>query len=136
MMFAQGELSRKANVRCSRPDMLSAAKHYWCMTGTLHIHLRAHRKRRRLTLEKVAAEMGIAKNTLSEKENGIKRITLDELEKLAEIYGCSPLALLMAPDDGPRAEAMREAADIARTRDPQALQDWLSMGKHLPTSET
>jgi transcriptional regulator with XRE-family HTH domain len=136
MMFAQGELSRKANVRCSRPDMLSAAKHHWCMTGTLHIHLRAHRKRRRLTLEKVAAEMGIAKNTLSEKENGIKRITLDELEKLAEIYGCSPLALLMAPDDGPRAEAMREAADIARTRDPQALQDWLSMGKHLPASET
>lgn len=135
MMFAHSELSRKANVRGSRPDMLSAPVHPWCMTGTLHIHLRAHRKRRRLTLEKVAAEMGIAKNTLSEKENGIKRITLDEIEKLAEFYGCSPLALLMAPDDGPRAEAIREAADIARTRDEDAIRNWLSMGQHLPPAE-
>jgi transcriptional regulator with XRE-family HTH domain len=135
MMFAQGELSRKANVRCSRPDIFGLAAHHWCMTGKLHIHLRAHRKRRRLTLEKVAAEMGIAKNTLSEKENGIKRITLDELERLAEIYGCSPLALLMAPDDGPRADAIREAADIARTRDEGALRNWLSMGQHLPPAE-
>jgi transcriptional regulator with XRE-family HTH domain len=135
MMFAQGELSRKANVRGSRPDILLGAAHHWCMTGTLHIHLRAHRKRRSLTLEKVAAEMGIAKNTLSEKENGIKKITLYELEKLAEIYGCSPLALLMAPDDGPRADAIREAADIARTRDAEALRNWLSMGKHLPPAE-
>jgi transcriptional regulator with XRE-family HTH domain len=134
MMFAQSELSRKAKVRCSRPDMSDGPAHHWCMTGTLHIHLRAHRKRRRLTLEKVAAEMGIAKNTLSEKENGVKPLRLDELEKLAEIYGCSPLALLMAPDDGPRAEAIREAADIARTRDPEALRNWLSMGKHLPPS--
>jgi transcriptional regulator with XRE-family HTH domain len=102
------------------------------MAGSLHLYLRAHRKRRGLTLEKVAAAMSISKSSLSGKENGHKPVNLEELEKLAVIYTESPLALLSAPVDGTHAEAMRQAAEIVRTSDEEAMQHWLSMGRYLP----
>jgi transcriptional regulator with XRE-family HTH domain len=134
-MFADSELSRKANFRHSRPDMQTPGWQTHVMPGSLHVHLRAHRKRRRLTLEAVAAEMGMSKSSLSEKENGIKPVTLDELERLALVYGVSPHALLLAPDDGPRAEAMRQAAEIARTREEEATRNWIAMGRHMPNRD-
>lgn len=135
MMFAHSELSRKANFRGSPPDNGLPLTDHVVMGTFLHIHLRAHRKRARMSLEAVAAAIGTVKSVMSDKERGKKQVTLEDLEKLAVVYGCHPLALLLAPDDGPRAAAIREAADIARTRDADALRDWLSMGKHLPPAE-
>lgn len=131
-MFAQSEPSRNANFRCSLPDTSATLADHVAMATTLHIHLRAHRKRARMSLEKVAAALGTVKSVMSEKERGKKPVTLEDLESLAVIYGVSPLALLMAPEDGPRAEAMRQAAEIARTRDDEATRNWLAMGRHLP----
>ena len=74
-------------------------------------------------------------NGFSEKERGIKPLTLEELEKLAEVYGVSPLALLMAPQDGPRADLIRRAAEIARTRPASAAEAWVSSGEHIPADE-
>ncbi len=131
-MFAHSEPSRNANFRGSLPDSELALADHAGMATTLHIHLRAHRKRARMSLEQVAAALGTVKSVMSEKERGLKPVTLDDLERLAVIYGTSPLALLLAPEDGPRAEAMRQAAEIARTRDDEATRNWLAMGRHLP----
>lgn len=103
-----------------------------CMTSTLHIHLRAHRKLRKLSQLAVAEILQIAHNTYSEKERGQKPVTLEELEKLALAYGISVPALLSAPLDGPRVELARRAAEIALTRPLGAAESWVASGEHIP----
>lgn len=105
------------------------------MATTLHRYLKAHRKLRRFTQEQVANVLNISHNAYSDKENGKRPVTLEELEKIAQAYGVHASALLMAPEDGPRAELMRRAAEIARTRPEAAAQDWVRSGEHLPPEE-
>jgi transcriptional regulator with XRE-family HTH domain len=105
------------------------------MIGTLHQHLKAHRKLRKFTQVYIAGILRISHNAYSDKENGKRPVTLEELEKIAEAYGVHPSALLMAPEDGPRADLMRRAAEIARTRPESAAQDWVRSGEHLPPHE-
>ena len=101
------------------------------MSIPLHTHLRAHRKARKLSLEHVANIIGVRQNTLSQWETGARGVDLSDLEKLAAVYDISPAALLMAPDDNPKADQMRAAADIAGRMDPDTLADWLRMGAKL-----
>ncbi len=105
------------------------------MATTLHRYLKAHRKLRGFTQEHVANILGISHNSYSMKERGQRPVDLDELEKLAEAYGVHPIALLMAPEDGPRADLVRRAAEIARTRPEGAAQDWLRSGEHIPAEK-
>lgn len=105
--------------------------HYARMDTQLHTHLRAHRKARGLSLEHVANILGVRQNTLSQWETGKRGVDLSDLEKLAGVYGVSPSALLMAPEDNPKAEQMRVAADIASRMDQDTLADWLRMGAKL-----
>jgi transcriptional regulator with XRE-family HTH domain len=100
-------------------------------TPGLHRHLRAHRKVRRLTLEQVANDIGIAVSTLSGWERGERAVDLHDLEKLAAHYGVPPIVLLAAPEDSPKAQAMRRAAQIAEQMDADALNDWLRTGERL-----
>jgi hypothetical protein len=58
-------------------------------------------------------------------------VDLNDLEKLARVYNVSPPALLMAPEDSPKAAQMRVAADIASRMDQDTLADWLRMGAKL-----
>ena len=101
------------------------------MLRGLHVHLRAHRERRNLTLKNVAALTGYADNTLSQWETGARPMKLDQLEKLAQIYGVTPAALLMAPEEAPRALAMREAADLAAKLPAEDLAEWIKLGQRL-----
>lgn len=96
-----------------------------------HRFLRQHRKVRRLTLEQVANDIGIAVSTLSGWELGERQVKLDELQKLADHYGVSPAALLMAPEDSPKAERMRKAAAIAEALPDDAADDWLRTGERI-----
>jgi transcriptional regulator with XRE-family HTH domain len=107
------------------------AAHNPCMSTPLHKHLRLHRLARRLSLEHVANEIGVRQNTLSQWETGARGVDLEDLEKLARVYGIAPAALLMAPDENPKAEQMRTAADIAGRMDGETLTDWLRMGAKL-----
>lgn len=105
--------------------------HNASMDTPLHTHLRAHRKACGLSLEHVANILGIRQNTLSQWETGKRGVDLSDLKKLADVYKISPAALLMAPDDNPKADQMRAAADIAGRMDPDTLADWLRMGAKL-----
>lgn len=133
--FAHRETSHKGKFRA--PDIPSGAdaQASWPMASTLHRYLKAHRKLRRFTQEHVANILHISHNAYSDKENGKRPVTLEELEKLAEAYGVHPSALLLAPAEGPRADLMRRAAEIARTRPEHAAQDWVRSGEHLPPDE-
>lgn len=56
---------------------------------------------------------------------------MEDLEKLASFYGVHPAVLLLAPDEGPKFEAMRRASSLAERMGPEAAEDWLRMGKRL-----
>jgi transcriptional regulator with XRE-family HTH domain len=101
------------------------------MSADLHSHLRAHRKARNLTLEAVADMIGVRFNTISQWETGKREVDLQSLAKLAKVYGIHPAALLLAPEDGPKFEAMRRASNLAERMGPDAAADWLRMGEHL-----
>lgn len=101
------------------------------MSTDLYRFLRAHRRARKLTLEYVASAIGIRQNTLSQWDTGARAVDLNDLEKLAAVYNVSPMALLAAPEDSPRADAMRQAADLAARMDEEALADWLRMGERV-----
>lgn len=133
--FAQREVSRNAEFHDPGLTWMHGLEQAAEMVGTLHTHLRAHRKARKLTLEDVASQIGIKVNTLSGWETGGRGVGLDDLEKLAKVYGVHPAALLLAPEDGPRFEAMRKASSIAERLGPEAAQDWLSLGERLTPPE-
>lgn len=101
------------------------------MAGHLHIHLRAHRKARKLTQQKVADGIGVSFNTVSGWETGARTMDMEDLEKLAVFYGVHPAALLLAPEEGPKFEAMRRASSLAERMGPEAAEDWLRMGERL-----
>lgn len=130
--FAYSETSRKGKLRyplvAAQNDPVAPSG----MPTILHIYLRQHRKRARLSQEHIANILGIAHNTYSEKERGLKPVTLEELENLAKVYGISVAALLSAPEDGPRVEMARKAAQIALTRPIEAAAAWLASGEHIP----
>jgi transcriptional regulator with XRE-family HTH domain len=59
------------------------------------VFLRQWRDHKNMTLEQVAAELGITAGALSQHERGATNYTRPLLEALAELYGCSPADLLM-----------------------------------------
>jgi len=58
-------------------------------------------------------------------------LDLEDLEALAKTYNVHPSALLLAPADGPRADAMRRASEVARRMEPEAAMEWLRIGERL-----
>lgn len=57
--------------------------------------MRTQRLIHRLTLEEVAARMGVAsKNTISRLELGKTQITVEDLKKYCEAIGCSWISIL------------------------------------------
>lgn len=97
----------------------------------MHIYLRAWRKRRGLTLEALADLIGSRANTLSGWERGNRAVDLNDLNKLAKVYGVHPAALLMAPEDHDRTEKMRAAADLVARLPEDAAAAWLAIGRRM-----
>ncbi len=84
-----------------------------------------------MTLETVAAGVGVKFNTLSGWETGARKLDLEDLQKLASFHGVHPAVLLLAPEEGPRFEAMRRASQLAERMGPDVAEDWLRMGERL-----
>lgn len=57
--------------------------------------LREHRLRSGLTQEEVADRLDKSRTTVSRHESGNQEFTLDDLERYAKIYNCSPITLLI-----------------------------------------
>lgn len=114
--------------------MFSAMRENARMAGTqytLHIHLRAWRKHRGLTLEQTANIIGSKPNTISGWETGGRKVDLDDLKKLADAYGVEPAALLFAPPGGPKFEAMKEASNLIENMSPERAKAWLELGRTI-----
>ncbi|WP_201451767.1 helix-turn-helix domain-containing protein [Rhodovarius lipocyclicus] len=133
--FAHSEISRKAKLRVQTLKKSCLQRNNLGMTTTLHQFLRPHREARGLTLEQVANITGLSYSYLSDFERGKKGVKLEQLEKLAAAYGVHPVALFMAPEDGPRAELIRKASEIARTKSVEAAEDWIKLGERMPSEE-
>lgn len=104
------------------------------MAGTrtnLHIHLRAWRNSLGMTQEHVAARIGSRNNTLSGWETGERKVDLDDLKKLAEVYGTHPAALLFAPPGGAQFDNMRRAERVLASLDPEGTELWLQSGRKM-----
>ena len=101
------------------------------MTTSYHIHLRAHRKAKGLSQEQVANILGVKNNTISGWETGARVLDLEDLEKLAAVYGVHPATLLVAPEEGPVADDMRKASEIARRLSRDAAKEWLAVGDRM-----
>lgn len=132
--FTQRETSRNAEILGWGLSWMHGLSETGGMADRLHIHLRAHRKLRNLTLEDVAAGVGVKFNTVSGWETGKRKLKMTDLERLAAFYGVHPATLLLAPEDGPKFEAMRRASQLAERMGPEAAEDWLRMGERIAPS--
>ena len=54
---------------------------------------------------------------------------LENLQRLADHYGVSLIAVLMAPEETPKAADIRHAATLAERMDEKALAAWLATGE-------
>lgn len=64
---------------------------------TLGTNVRTERKRRALTQEELAKELGITPRYLAAIERGERNLTLDSIEALAAQLGVDPHSLLTRP---------------------------------------
>lgn len=87
--------------------MTSRERHRW--------HLRAWRKHRGLTIERLAELIGTTKSVVSELEIGKKRYNQDHLERLALALDCEPADLI--------------------TRDPSDPEGVWAVWDHVPASK-
>lgn len=55
----------------------------------LYPNIRAEMGRNNLTIKMLAKEIGISSNSVSLKLNGKRDFTLSEVERMADLFGCS-----------------------------------------------
>ncbi len=103
--------------------MVEPASHYE--------HLSAWRMKKGLSQEQIANMLDVNKSTVSRWENGKRALDLNDLNRLAEIYGVDPLALLMSPDDFELARRLTEAKLILESARPEAAERWLATGRDI-----
>jgi transcriptional regulator with XRE-family HTH domain len=102
-------------------------------------HLRAWREILSLSRSAVVAKMSdISENTytldqatLAKWETGETRVTVEDLDLLAKVYGVSPDRLFFAPGDRETPELLRQAHEIITSRDPEAVKRWLASGQDM-----
>lgn len=75
--------------------------------------------------------IGVWFNTISQWETGTRDLDLSSLAKLASAYALHPAALLLAPEEGPKFDAMRRASELAGRMGPDAVRDWLRLGERI-----
>jgi transcriptional regulator with XRE-family HTH domain len=62
-----------------------------------HRYLESWRLHRGLTLREVAERAGCSWQSISAYENGVRRVNLDALAKMAKAYNTEPYMLLLPP---------------------------------------
>lgn len=86
--------------------------------------LAALRRSAGLSQADAAAKAGIANETLSRIERGSQEIRLENLQRLAGVYGISMAELFTNPSRGPTTETdalLQEIGDLLRRQRPEAL---------------
>lgn len=93
--------------------------------------LRAWRSYKKLTLEDVAAKIGVGPQAIHKWETGKVPITLDNLRLLAEAYGIKVGSLLLNPEESELAERLHRAQNVLLSLPAEKVERWLGMGEDL-----
>lgn len=97
----------------------------------MNLHLLAWRKARNLSQQTVGAALGVAHTTIGRWENGDVPITVQDLERLAELYAATPRQLEHPPEMASLVAFMERAQHIVADLPPDSLEKWLSLGEAL-----
>jgi transcriptional regulator with XRE-family HTH domain len=73
-------------------------------------YIRAWRKSAGLSQERVAEYLGVTHGAISQLERGLINYTQESLEKLSELFACSPAELLIGPPE--EIEQLRRARQV------------------------
>ena len=73
--------------------------------------------------------------TVAKWESGESRVTVEDLQLLAKVYGTTADRLFFPPGDALTPELLGAAHQIITTRDPAAVRAWLASGGFLPEAE-
>ncbi len=94
-------------------------------------NLVAWRAYKGLSQEQVANILGVNKSTVHRWETGKRAVDLNDLNRLAAIYGVDPIALLLSPNDVQLAKRLTEAKAILERAAPDAGDRWLASGRDI-----
>lgn len=98
------------------------------------LRLRELRDKAGLTLEKVAAELGVEHSSVQRWETGKRVPGADDLEKLAKLFKVHPGQLFDPPGAPPLNARERQALAIASELSVNQWQAWLSVGRAMRES--
>lgn len=129
---------RQAKFRMARVDTISPLAMIGVMSNSppgLYRHLRAWRKKIRLTQEQVANILGISNTVLSEKERGVRKFKPEEIEKLVEIYGEEAWVMLAFDPSDPRLPLFKQARAMMDKMTPSQVKAWVSVGDAIMGNE-
>jgi transcriptional regulator with XRE-family HTH domain len=102
------------------------------LSAAIGVRLRSERQRRKLSLSQLAALTGdiLAKSRISNYEQGIRRMGLEEASILARALGdVSPTYLLHLDDSDPLSSAERELLKLFRESDARGRTMLLSLAE-------
>lgn len=97
----------------------------------LHVHLRAWRRFRKLSLKEVAQHFQKTHTTVSRWEQGEIPLTLPDLERLSALYRATPSQLANPPENAELVARLDRTQHIVETMDENTLEHWLSIGETL-----
>lgn len=92
-------------------------------------NLRKIRNERGLTLEQLGEFMQVDHTTISRLERGEMKLTEKYIAKFAEQLQCHPAAIITDIQDVALSPEERDALQIVRGMDKEALQTWLTTGR-------
>lgn len=94
-------------------------------------HLRAWREHRGLSQEKVGSELRKRHSTISRWERGEMKLSTEDLEALARIYGATVHQVQMPPEAAQLISRLDRAQTIMDGLSPADLERWLGIGESL-----
>ena len=98
-------------------------------------HLAAWRENAKLTQEAVAALFDVSSVTIHRWENGKAPVTVENLMRLAEIYGARSITeLTLAPSHKHLAADAAESMRLVTALPQDKRQTWLQVGRAMETS--
>lgn len=96
--------------------------------------IRAWRKHRKLTIEQLAAEIGMSTSNLSRMERGEVPYNQEHLENIASVLRCRPADLLVELEPAQRLDEVK-AARFVRAMNPKHRKTWFSVAESFVPEE-
>jgi len=92
-------------------------------------HLRAWRKYAGRTLVDVGEYLRTSHTTVLRYERGEMKVPADVIDRLAELYGCTPSELQFHPDKRNLGRNIHDAIKILEEMNPDIAERWLEVGR-------